>query len=157
MREDDLDRLDIQILHALQADNTRTATDLAAIVPLSPSAILRRIQGYRAEGLIASDVSILDPAALRERISVMVMLQLDRHGSQSLTALRAYLRDSPHVQFAFEIAGAYDVACLMTFPNLAEFNRVMEEEIVSQAAVRRYETNLVKRRVKFSTAVALGA
>ena len=156
MREDDLDRLDIQILNALQADNTRTATELAAEVPLSPSAILRRIQGYRAEGLIASDVSILDPAALRERISVMVMLQLDHHGAQPLTGLRAYLRQSPHVQFAFEIAGAYDVACLMTFASLGEFNRVLEEEIASQPAVRRYETNLIKRRVKFSTAVPLG-
>jgi Lrp/AsnC family leucine-responsive transcriptional regulator len=57
-----LDRLDIQILGALQENNQATAQILAERVPLSPSAILRRIRQYREEGVIAADVSIIEPA-----------------------------------------------------------------------------------------------
>ena len=49
-----LDRLDIQILAALQENNQATAQALAERVPLSPSAILRRIRQYREEGVIAA-------------------------------------------------------------------------------------------------------
>ena len=42
-----LDRLDVQILAALQENNQATAQALADRVPLSPSAILRRIRQYR--------------------------------------------------------------------------------------------------------------
>lgn len=153
--EDDLDGLDIQILQALQQDSQRTAAELSQIVPLSPSAILRRIQRYRAEGLIAADVSVLDFRRLRERISVLVFIQLERHAPDVLNGLRAHLARSPVVQFAAEVSGAYDICCMLVFSSMEAFNEFVEREIAANPAVRRYETSFIKRRIKFSAAVPL--
>jgi Lrp/AsnC family transcriptional regulator, leucine-responsive regulatory protein len=60
--ERSLDRFDIALLNKLQEDNLSTAEMLTEAVPLSPSAITRRIRRLREEGFIAADVAILTGA-----------------------------------------------------------------------------------------------
>jgi Lrp/AsnC family leucine-responsive transcriptional regulator len=57
-----LDALDIQILNAIQADNRLTAEALSERLPLSPSAITRRLQRLRSEGAIAAEAAVLSEA-----------------------------------------------------------------------------------------------
>lgn len=150
-----LDRLDMQILTALQANNQATAQALAEQVPLSPSAILRRIRQYREEGIIAADVSILAPSTVGERISVLIMVQLDRHSPADVADFRAHLCRSPHVQVCMEISGAYDISCIAIFRGMEEFNAFSDEHVAAHPAVRRYEASFIKKRVKFTTAIPL--
>jgi Lrp/AsnC family leucine-responsive transcriptional regulator len=150
-----LDRLDTQILKALQENNQATAQELSERVPLSPSAILRRIRQYREDGVIAADVSVLAPATVGERISVLIMVQLDRHSPTDVAAFRAHLSRSPEVQVCIEISGSYDISCIAIFRSMDEFNAFADGEIASHAAVRRYEVSFIKKRVKFTTAVPL--
>ncbi len=58
-----LDALDLAILRLLQRNNQQTAAQLAAQVPLSPTAIQRRIRLLRERGIIEADVSIVSAAA----------------------------------------------------------------------------------------------
>ena len=150
-----LDRLDVQILAALQENNQASAQALAERVPLSPSAILRRIRQYREAGIIAADVSIIEPASIGERISVVVMVQLERHSPSEVADFRAHLTRSAQVQVCMEISGAYDVACIAVFRSLEEFNHFTDSRIAAHPAVRRYEVSFVKKRVKFTTAIPL--
>jgi DNA-binding Lrp family transcriptional regulator len=150
-----LDRLDVQILAALQENNQATAQALAERVPLSPSAILRRIRQYRNDGVIAADVSILAPATVGERISVLIMVQLDRHAPADVAEFRNHLCRSPHVQVCMEICGAYDMSCIAIFRGMEEFNTFSDEYVGGHPAVRRYEASFIKKRVKFTTAVPL--
>src|ERR1700759_2121194 len=117
-----LDRLDVQILSALQEHNQAPAQAHADRVPQPPSAILRRIRQYRDDGLIAADVSIIEPTQLGERISVILMVQLELHSPQAVADFRAHLCRSPHVQVCMEISGAYDIACIAIFRGMEEFN-----------------------------------
>ena len=150
-----LDRLDIQILAALQENNQATAQALAERVPLSPSAILRRIRQYREEGVIAADVSILAPQTVGERISVLLMVQLERHAPLDVAEFRAHLCRSPHVQVCMEISGAYDMSCIAIFRGMEEFNSFTDTHVAAHPAVRRYEASFIKKRVKFTPAVPL--
>ena len=150
-----LDRLDVQILSALQENNQATAQALADRVPLSPSAILRRIRQYRDGGVIAADVSIIEPTQLGERISVILMVQLALHSPQAVADFRAHLCRSPHVQVCMEISGAYDISCIAIFRNMGEFNTFTDTLIAGHPAVSRYEANFVKKRAKFTTAIPL--
>jgi Lrp/AsnC family leucine-responsive transcriptional regulator len=150
-----LDRLDIQILAALQENNQATAQVLSERVPLSPSAILRRIRTYREEGVIAADVSILAPQTVGERISVLLMVQLERHSPADVAEFRAHLARSPHVQVCMEISGAYDIACIAIFRGMEEFNGFSDAHVAGHPAVRRYEASFIKKRVKFTPAVPL--
>jgi len=150
-----LDRLDVQILGALQENNQATAQALADRVPLSPSAILRRIRQYRDEGLIAADVSIIEPTYVGDRISVILMVQLELHSPNAVGEFRAHLCRSPHVQVCMEISGAYDIACIAIFRGMEEFNAFTDSNIAGHPAVRRYEASFVKKRAKFTTAIPL--
>ncbi len=155
MADFELDRLDLQILAALQENNQASAQDLAERVPLSPSAILRRIRGYRASGVISADVSILAPNLTGERISVLLMIQLETHAPPTVTDFRSQLVGSPNVQVCLEVSGVYDIACLGVFRSMEEFNAFADATVASHPAVRRYEASFVKRGAKMSLAVPL--
>ena len=155
MPDFELDRLDLQILSALQGDNQTSAHALADKIPLSPSAILRRIRGYRASKVITADVSVLEPNLLGERISVLFLIQLERHAPPTISGFRNTLLAAPQVQVSLEVSGIYDIACLATFRNMDEFNAFADTYIAGDPVVRRYEASFVKRRMKMSTAIPL--
>lgn len=150
-----LDRLDLQILSSLQVSNQTSAHVLADHVPLSPSAIQRRIRHYRANGVITADVSVLNPRLAGDHISVMVMIQLAQQGSARVAEVRARLSRSPHVQVVMEIAGAYDLMCITVFDAMEAFNAFLDTEIADHPSVARFETVFVRRRVKFGATIPL--
>ena len=152
----DLDKLDIRLLNCLQANNLATAEELSAKVPLSPSAITRRIRRLREAKLIARDVAILSPSIVEGRIRGLVLIRLHAHGDSSdLAALRRSLIDTPEVQRCFEITGPFDVAAIVVARDMESFNAVVDAAIGNQPAVQRFETNLFKREMKNSPWVVL--
>ena len=56
-----LDRFDIALLNVVQRDDGQTADAFAEKIPLSPSAIARRLRRLRAEGAIARTIALLSP------------------------------------------------------------------------------------------------
>ena len=155
MPEVQFDSFDIQILSALQRCNQTTAQDLAEQVPLSPSAIVRRIRGYRETGVIAADVSVIYPRATGDRISVVLFIQLEEQGAAAVAAFRAEMERALEIQVVMEMAGSYDFMLIGVFPSMARFNAFADEAIADHPAVRRYEASFVRRRVKFGTHVPL--
>lgn len=152
----DLDKLDVRLLNRLQANNLSTAEELSSIIPLSPSAITRRIRRLRDAKLIAQDVAILSPAMVEGRIRGLVMMRLVAHGdSEDLAALRRTLIDTPEVQRCFEISGPFDVAAIVIARDMDAFNAVVDRVIGNQPAVQRFEINFFKREMKNSQSVLL--
>lgn len=146
-----LDAHDRAILALLQEDALRTADDLAAAVALSPSAIARRVRRLREEGVI-----IADRAVVTERIgpflTALVDIQLARHELAQVDGLVQRLSARPEVQVVMEIAGQMDLALIIAVRDMDGFNAFADEALADDPVVRRYETRLVKRRRKFTTA-----
>jgi Lrp/AsnC family leucine-responsive transcriptional regulator len=153
-----LDRFDLELLNEVQRDDGRTAEELAARVPLSPSAIARRLRRLRAEGWIARTVALLGPKLVGRRLRAIVMLQLSEHADQhGKAALLHRIGATPQIQFCYELAGAYDFVLLFDCATMEEFNEVAERVLTADATVRRYETSFVKREDKFAPFVNLTA
>lgn len=150
-----LDRLDLQILSALQECNQTTAHDLADRVPLSPSAIQRRIRNYRSSGVITADVSVVNPKVTGEKLSVVLLIQLAQQGPTRAAAFRTTLNRSPHVQVIMEIAGAYDLMCITVFDGVEDFNAFTDAEVADNPSVARHEAIFVRRRLKFGASIPL--
>lgn len=151
-----LDRFDIALLNLLQTDNLATAEALAGSVPLSPSAITRRIRRLREQGLIAQDVAVLAPGLVERRLRAVVQVQLQEHAEQgAIATLRRRLRDMPEVQVAFEVAGSFDLVAVVVARDMPAFNAFADRVFGSDPAVRRYETSFVKREIKNSRAIPL--
>jgi DNA-binding Lrp family transcriptional regulator len=151
-----LDAFDLALLNLAQQDDSRTAEQLAREVPLSPSAIARRLRRLRAEGWISRTIALLSRRLVERRLRAVVLTQLSAHADQAgKSALLRRIQKAPQVQFCHELAGAHDLLLLFDCSDMAEFNEVAEAVLVADATVRRYETSFVKREVKFEPFVEL--
>ena len=151
-----LDRFDLHLLNLVQDNDSRTADSLANDVPLSPSAIARRLRQLRGDGWISRTIAILSPKLTQRRLRALVLIQMADHGNhQAKAQLEKQLAAAPQVQFSYEIAGPHDFVAFLDCADMAEFNNVANELLASSDAVRRYETHFVKREVKFAPFVEL--
>ena len=151
-----LDRFDIALLNLLQADNLATAETLAGQVPLSASAIARRVRALRQDGLIAADMAILSPGLTGERLRAIVQVQVHEHAEEKgIAGLRARLAGASEVQLLLNIAGAFDLLVLVVTRNMAAFNAFADRHFAGDPSVRRYETSFVKSEIKNRPTVPL--
>lgn len=151
-----LDRFDRALLDHVQRDDSRTADELAASVPLSPSAIARRLRRLRADGFIATTIALLSAKLTRDRLRALVLIQLNEHADlECKNTLEQHLLATAEVQFCYDISGPHDMAVFLDCSNMADFNARTDELLVSSPAVRRFETHFIKREVKFAPFVAM--
>lgn len=153
----DLDRVDVQLLNAVQADSQLTANELAEQVQLSPSAALRRMNRLRESGLISHEAAVLSDSFLQNRVSGVVLVQMSRHSPEVVAALKRQLTEKPQVQLMFEITGAFDLLLLIVERDLAAFNAFTDKVLAVSPYVHRFETSFVKSRLKATLAVAIDA
>lgn len=152
-----LDRFDLALLDAAQRNSGRTAESLAKDVPLSPSAIARRLRRLRADGVIARSIALLSPKLTERRLRAIVLLDLADHADRKgIAALEKRLNAADEVQFCYEIAGPHDFILLFDCASMADFNTAADSLLASSPTVRRYETHFVKRERKFAPFVKLG-
>lgn len=148
------DDLDLRILALLQHDALLTADAIAERLPLSSSAIGRRVRRLRESGAIAADVAIVSDR-IGTMLSAVILVQLDRHALPAVEAFRRKLIASDNVQLFLEVSGSFDVMLLVTVPHMDAFNAFADAMLADGSVVRRYETSFVKRRRKFSPALPL--
>ncbi|OQO94576.1 AsnC family transcriptional regulator [Saccharomonospora piscinae] len=142
---DDLDR---RLLRLLQEDAGRTLRDLGDEVGLSPSAVQRRLRGYRAAGVLTRQVALLDPNALGSTTLAVVLVTLDRESAEHHAAFRARMQAEPRVQQCYELAGQWDYVVVLVTASLHDCRALSDRLFMSDENVRRYETLPVLDAVK---------
>ena len=151
-----LDRFDRQLLDLVQRDASRTADSLAVDVPLSSSAIARRLRRLRRDGWIARTIALLSPRLKEQRLRALVSIQLSEHADlRGKAALQQRLIGAEEVQLCYETTGGHDMLALFDCASMAAFNELCDALLTADATVRRYETSFVKREIKFAPFVAL--
>lgn len=151
-----LDEFDLALLDQVQRDDGRTADQLAETIALSPSAIARRLRRLRRDGWIRRTIALLSPNLTERRLRAVVHAQLSEHADQQgKAALLKRITQCRQVQFCYELAGVQDLMMLFDCSDMAEFNRLVEEVLVADSTVRRYETSIVKHELKFAPFVRL--
>jgi len=151
-----IDRLDLALLNLVQRNNLLSADEMAKEIPLSGSAITRRLRRLRQNKIIVGDRSVLNQRFLDERLSGLVQIQLARHApDKGLKELKELLNESDEVQLCLEISGAHDILLLVTVRDMNDFNQFADRVLATHPAVHRYETSFVKKVVKTSFVIPL--
>jgi len=148
-----LDRLDLKLLACLQESNVQTADMLAEKVGRSPSAVARRLRRLRSSGAIAAETAILSDKAAGFPMTAMVLVQFERHSTSDIGLFKQRMIASPNVQMCLELAGSFDVLLIVVAADMDDYNDFTE--LLKQPPVLRFETTVVKKRVKASLAVPL--
>jgi DNA-binding Lrp family transcriptional regulator len=150
-----LDRIDRNILRALQADASITNAALSERVHLSPAATLRRVEKLKESGLIAKVVAVLDPAKVDMTTLVIVGVVLDRSTPSDFGAFETAAKGIPGCLECHLVAGEFDYFLVLRTRDIADFNRLHADEIISLPGVRQIRTFFVLKEILSTTALPI--
>jgi Lrp/AsnC family leucine-responsive transcriptional regulator len=147
----ELDAFDREILRVVQGDNLLTHAQIGERVNLSPSSVRRRLSRMREEGVIAADVSIVDPAVLGSSITVIVSVAFERESPEAYEAFRKRMIKAPEVTQCYSVAGAVDFILICHARDLAEHEKWAERVLMADPNIKRYDSQVAWSRTKFAT------
>lgn len=142
-----LDRIDRNILRALQADGRLTNAELAERVNVSPATCHRRTQRLFAEGYVTGVRALVAPQKVEKDALVIVGVVLERSTPESFAAFEAAVLKLPFILDCHETAGEFDYFLKVRVADLKGFNRLHSEQLLKLPAVRQLRTFFVLKEV----------
>jgi Lrp/AsnC family leucine-responsive transcriptional regulator len=148
-----LDDFDRAILKIAQQDNQFSHAAIGERVGLSASAVRRRLGILRRSGVIARDVAILDPGAFGVTLIVTVSFAIE--SLDIYATFERAMQSLPNVRQCYHVAGDNDYVLVVQAPTLPFYEEWAKQHIMSNDAIRRYDTVVVWSCKKFETAIPL--
>jgi DNA-binding Lrp family transcriptional regulator len=153
----EIDRFDRRILAILQQDNKTPQREIGERVNLSAPAVQRRISRMEESGLIAANVAVIAPEKLGRALTIIVEVGIESDRLEDLDALKASFRKAPEVQQCYYVTGEADFVLVVLVADMAEYEALARRLFFGNPHVRKFRTLVTMDRVKFGTAVDVGA
>jgi Lrp/AsnC family leucine-responsive transcriptional regulator len=147
MNEMDLDALDRAILTALLEDGRLSQVELAERIPLSPTAIARRIRGLEEKGVIEGYQARVSRQALGLNITVFVQIGLTSQSEDLLRAFEEAVVKAPSVVSCHLMSGEDDYLVTIMARDIADFERIHKEQLSRLPGVSRLKSSFALRDV----------
>ncbi|MFN7165971.1 MAG: Lrp/AsnC family transcriptional regulator [Pannonibacter sp.] len=144
----ELDRMDRNILRALQTDGRLANADLAKMVNASAATCHRRTQRLFDEGYIASVRAQIAPATVGLGALVMVGVVLDRSTPESFAEFEKAVGAMKEVLDCNLVAGDFDYLLKIRVRDMAGFNLLHGKQLIALPGVRQIRTFFVLKEVK---------
>ena len=149
-----IDRIDRNILRALQRDGRLSNADLARAVNVSPATCHRRTQRLMAAGLIRDVRAQVDPEAVGLGTLVMVGVVLDRSTPESFAAFEEAVAGMKELLDCHLVAGDFDYLLKIRVRDLGDFNRLHGRMLIALPGVRQIRSFFVMKEVKENAPLA---
>ncbi|MBX4973523.1 winged helix-turn-helix transcriptional regulator [Rhizobium lentis] len=143
-----LDRIDVKILRALQAEGRLTNAELAERVNVSPATCHRRTQRLFDDGYITGVRAEVAPASVGLGALVMVGVVLDRSTPESFAAFESAVLELKEVLDCNLVAGDFDYLLKIRVRDIADFNKLHGQKPIALPGVRQTRTFFVMKEVK---------
>jgi Lrp/AsnC family transcriptional regulator, leucine-responsive regulatory protein len=147
MKEKELDALDRAILGALLQDGRLSQVELAERIPLSATAIARRIRGLEEEGVIQGYQARINRQSVGLGMTVIVHVGLNSQSEDVLKAFEAAVARAPSVVSCHLMSGEDDYLITVMARDLADFERIHKEQLSRLPGVARLKSSFVLRDV----------
>jgi DNA-binding Lrp family transcriptional regulator len=153
-----MDRIDRKILALYQNDTRRIAESIGGEVGLSAAAVQRRIKRMREEGVIKSEVAIVEPRSVGVLITCIVLLTMvSKPGPVAhLSRFKREMLMLAEVQQCYHVTGTCDMVVVVTARSMEDYGEFAHRWFESSDSVMRYETLVVLDRVKAGLALSIG-
>ncbi len=151
----DLDRIDLKILQALQADGRMSNLKLAEHVALSPTAVLARTQRLQREGYILGYEARLNPIKLGRGMLVFVEVLLDRSAANVFDEFKAAVQAHGEIQECHMVAGGFDYLLKTRTADMESYRAFAGRVLWELPGVRQTHTYAVMEEVKHSAHLPL--
>jgi Lrp/AsnC family leucine-responsive transcriptional regulator len=154
-----LDKIDQRILQRLQTRGRSTYDELASLVGLSASAVLRRVKRLEDSGVIAGYVALLAPERVGLGLTAYINVRLEKHAAGDQTspmqAFASAAQSWPEVVECSALTGEMDYLLRVLVRDMAHYSHFITESLLRHPSVRDCKTSFVMRRMKGTTALPL--
>ncbi|GAB5510777.1 MAG: Lrp/AsnC family transcriptional regulator [Hyphomicrobiales bacterium] len=95
-------------MRALQDDASQSVEKIASLVGSSKSPVWARIKKLKDNGVIAKEVTLLDPEKVGQSEVFFIAVKTDQHEENWLERFSTAVKDMPEIQEAHRLAGEID-------------------------------------------------
>jgi Lrp/AsnC family transcriptional regulator len=149
-----LDRLDLQILDALQRDATLSMVELGSQVGLSSTPCWKRVKRMEDEGLIERRVAIVNRKAVGLPVTVFVSIRAGQHDEKWLARFAAVVSALPEVQEFHRMSGDVDYLLKVVASSIDGYDRFYKK-LISLADMAGVSSAFSMEQIKSTTALPL--
>lgn len=146
-----LDAFDLAILRILQRDNTSPQRQIGATVNLSAPSVQRRIRRMEADGVITSNVAVIDPDKVGLPLTIFVQVELVSETPSEIDLMKRRFRDAPEVQQCFYVTGEADFMLVVVVESMAAYETFTRQVFFQDSNVRKFRTFVSMDAVKTGT------
>jgi Lrp/AsnC family leucine-responsive transcriptional regulator len=150
-----LDRYDVAILAALQADARLSNAELATRIGLSAAPTWRRVKWLEQQGYITGYRAELDRRRIGLGVFAFVRVDAERNTGSATKALEEAIRRLPEVTGCHYISGAGTFELQVMATDLDAFSRFATETLLNLPNVKDIHTSFSLGEVKAGAALPL--
>ena len=147
MANSDLNALDRAILRCLSADGRLSQVQLAERVPLSPTAVARRIKALEESGVIEGYQARLSRRALGLSMTVLLHITLKSQSEDVLAAFETAILAAPSVVSCHLMSGEDDYIVTVLARDLDDFEHIHKTQLSRLPGVARLRSSFALREV----------
>ena len=149
-----LDRLDMQILDALQRDATLSMVQLGAQVGLSSTPCWKRVKRLEDEGFIERRVAVVNRQKVGLPVTVFVSIRAGQHDEKWLVRFAAVVSTLPEVQEFHRMSGDVDYLLKVAASSIEGYDRFYKK-LISLVDLAGVSSAFSMEEIKNTTALPL--
>ena len=150
-----LDRIDRKILNILQKNNQITNLTLADKVGLSAPPCFRRVKRLREMGVIAKDVSLVDPFKIGPHLIVFVNITLEKQREDLLAHFERKMLEQPEVMQCYFVSGDTDYFLIVHVADMNHYNEFSRRVFANEGNIKMFRSSFCINRIKYNTHIYL--
>lgn len=152
-----LDRLDLKILEALQADGRQPVQALAERVSLSASGCHSRLRRLEASGVITGYIADVRLQCLGPSLITFAEVTLANHRPADFDHFERAVADVPEVVEAYQVAGQFDYLIKVVTRDVEAYRAVNDALVAKDVGILQIKSTLVMKNAKRFTGMPLAA
>jgi Lrp/AsnC family transcriptional regulator len=149
-----LDKYDIAILTALQADATLSIAALSEKVGLSSTPCWKRVRRLEEEGYLVARVSIINREKVGLPVTVFVSVRTTEHDEKWLEQFAATVMELPEVLEFHRMSGDVDYLLKVVTTDIGGYDRFYKK-LIKTAKLRGVSSAFSMEQIKSTTALPL--
>lgn len=150
-----LDQTDRRILDILQTEPGVNAAQVGERIGLSQSAVWRRIQSLREQGVIHDQPVKLDREKVGLNTMVFAHVKLTSHGRSNLADFSDAVRQYPEVLDCYVVLGNVDFLLRIVTEDIKAYEQFFFEKLSQLPGIQEVNSSIVLSDIKHSTVLPI--
>ena len=145
-----LDRIDKNIIRALQNNGRMQNNDLAREIGLSPSSCLRRVKLLEEAGVIQNYTTVVDPQKVGLQLILFSRIWLVGQDAETIDCFIEAMKELPQVMECYIILGECDAMLKVVVPDLESYRKFQSTHLTKKNGITSVKTDLPSQIIKQS-------